>query len=115
VRVVVSTKKSASGMDKFGSVIYRTYMKLGSKYRSSLRAKTQLLNRLQCVIVVDAATHSQKDGVEGDRGSLMDVANAFVLFPHLLRNFLTFCSSADFCQRVDEGFFVLFHTCYAAS
>ena len=32
------------------------------------------------MIVVDVATHSQKDGVEGKRGSLKDGAEAFVLF-----------------------------------
>jgi len=53
-----------SGMDKFGSVIDRMNMKLGSKSLYSLRIKTQLLKRLQRVIVVDGATHSQKDGVE---------------------------------------------------
>ena len=36
---------------------------------SFLRVKTQLLKRLQCVIVVDGDTHSQKDGVEGNGGS----------------------------------------------
>jgi len=55
-------------------------MKLGSKFLNSLRIKTQLLKRLQRVIVVDSATHSQKDGEEGNRGSLDDGAEAFVLF-----------------------------------
>ena len=32
------------------------------------------------MIVVDVATHSQKDGVEGKRGSLKDGAQAFTLF-----------------------------------
>ena len=32
------------------------------------------------MIVVDGATHSQKDGMEGNRGSLEDGAEAFVLF-----------------------------------
>ena len=32
--------------------------------------------------VVDSATHSQKDGVEGNGGSLKDGAQAFVLFLH---------------------------------
>jgi len=59
----------ASGMDKFGSTIDRMNMKLGSKFLGSLRVKTQLLKRLQCVIVVDGDTHSQKDGVEGNGGS----------------------------------------------
>ena len=59
----------ASGMDKFGSTIDRMNMKLGSKFLGSLRVETQLLKRLQCVIVVDGDTHSQKDGVEGNGGS----------------------------------------------
>ena len=49
-------------MDKFGSVIDRMDMKLGSKFSNSLRIKAQLLKRLQRVIVVDSATHFQKDG-----------------------------------------------------
>ena len=32
------------------------------------------------MIVVDSATHSQKDGVKGNKGSLGDRAEAFVLF-----------------------------------
>ena len=52
----------------------------GSKFLSSLRVKTQLLKRVQRVIIVDGATHSQKDGVEGNGGSLKDGAEAFVLF-----------------------------------
>ena len=67
-------------MDKFGSVIGRMNMKLGSKFLNSLRIKTQFLERLQRVIVVDSATHSQKDGVEGNGGSLTDGAEAFVVF-----------------------------------
>jgi len=64
---------------KFGSVIDRLNMKLGSKFLNSLRIKTQLLKRLQRVIVVDSATHySQEDGVEGDGCSLEDGAEAFV-------------------------------------
>ena len=47
-----------SGMDKFGSVVDRMNMKLGSKFFSSLRVETQLLKKPQCVIVVDGATHS---------------------------------------------------------
>ena len=57
-------------MDEFGSVIDRMNMKLGSKFLNYLRIKTQLLKRLQRVIVVDGATHSKKDGVEGNGGSL---------------------------------------------
>ena len=34
------------------------------------------------MIVVDGATHSQKDGVEGNGGSLKGGAEAFVLFLH---------------------------------
>ena len=66
----------------FGSVIDRMKMKLGSKFLDSLRIRTQLLIRLQCVIVVNGATHSQKDGVEGNGGSLKDGAEAYMLFLH---------------------------------
>jgi len=38
-------------MDKFGSVIDRMQTRLESKFLSFLRVKTQLLDRLQCVIV----------------------------------------------------------------
>ena len=54
-------------------------MKLGSKFLDSLRIKTQLLKRLQREIVADCDTHSQKDGVEGNRGSLKGGAEAFML------------------------------------
>ena len=54
-------------------------MKLGSKFLNSLRIKTQLLKRLQRVIV-DGATHFQKDGVEGNGGSLKGGAEPFMLF-----------------------------------
>jgi len=58
-------------MDKCGSVIDRMNMKLGSKFLNTLGIQTQLIKRLQCVIVVNDATHSQKDGVD-----------AFVLLLH---------------------------------
>jgi hypothetical protein len=70
MRVDISAGKGTSGMNKFGSVIDRMNMKLGSKFISSLRIKTQLLKRLQRVIVVDGATHSQMDCVEGIPGSV---------------------------------------------
>ena len=73
-------KGTKSGLDKFGSVIDRMNMKLGSKFLSSLRIKIQLLKRLQRVIVVDGATPSQKDSVEGNGGSLKDGPEAFMLF-----------------------------------
>ena len=67
-------------MNNFGSVIGRMNMKLLSKFLNSLRIKTQLLKRLQRVIVVDSAIHSQKDGGESNRGSLKCGAQDFVLF-----------------------------------
>jgi hypothetical protein len=67
-------------MVEFGSITGRMNMRIGSKFLNSLRFKTPLLKRLQRVIVVDSATHSQKDGVEGNRGFLEDGAKAFVLF-----------------------------------
>jgi len=53
-------------------------MKLGSKFLTSLRVNTQIIKRLQGVSVVDGAIHSQKDGVEGNEGSLKDGAEAFI-------------------------------------
>jgi hypothetical protein len=50
------------------------YMKLGSKFVNFLRIKAQR------VFVVDGATQTQKDGVEGNGSSLEDGAAAFVLF-----------------------------------
>ena len=67
-------------MDKFGSVTDKMNMKLGSKFLDSLIIKAQLLKRLQRVIVVDGDTHSQKDGVESNRGSLKGGAEALMLF-----------------------------------
>jgi aspartate carbamoyltransferase regulatory subunit len=82
VRVDTSVEKGAFGTDNSGCVIDKMNMKLGSKFLSSLRIKTQLLKRHQGGIVVDGATHSQKDGVEGNGGSLKDGAEAFMLFLH---------------------------------
>ena len=65
MRVDNSAGKGTSRVDKFGSVIDRMNMKLRSKFLKSLRIKTQLLERLQRVIVEDGTAHSQKDGVEG--------------------------------------------------
>jgi hypothetical protein len=45
----VNNSKCAPGLDKFGSVVDRMYMKLGSKFLSSLRVMTPLLKRLQYV------------------------------------------------------------------
>ena len=80
MRVDNSARKGMSGMNKFGSVIDRMNMKLGSEFLNSLIFKTQLLKRLQRMIVVDSATYSQKDGVEANGGSLEDGAEAFLLF-----------------------------------
>ena len=75
MRVDNSAGKGTSGMNKFGSIIDRMNMKLGSKFLKSLRIKTQLLKRLQRVSVVDGATHTQKDDVESNGGSLENVAD----------------------------------------
>jgi hypothetical protein len=77
--IIVLERAWLSGMDKFGSGIDRMNMKLGGKIVNSWRIKTQLLKRLQRVIVVDAATHSQNDGVERNGGSLKGGAEAFML------------------------------------
>jgi hypothetical protein len=64
MRVDSSAGKGTSGMDMLGSVIDRMNMKLKSKFLNSLRIKTQLLKRPKRMIVVEGATHTQKDGVE---------------------------------------------------
>jgi predicted Rdx family selenoprotein len=46
----------------------------------NLRIKTQFLERLQSVSVVDGTTHTQKDDVEINGCSLENVAEVFVLF-----------------------------------
>jgi hypothetical protein len=61
VTVENSAGKGTSGMGKFGSVIDRMNMKLGSKFLNSLRIKAQLHSRLQRVVVVDGATQSLKN------------------------------------------------------
>ena len=55
-------------------------MELGGKLRNSLKIKTQFLERLQGVSVVNGAAHTQKDDVESNGGSLENVAEVFVLF-----------------------------------
>jgi hypothetical protein len=49
-------------------------MELGGKLLNSLRIKTQFLERLQSVSVVDGATHTPKNDVESNGGSLENVA-----------------------------------------
>jgi hypothetical protein len=81
MRVDNSTGKGTSGMDKFSSEVHRMHMELGGKLLNSLKIETQFLERLQSVRVVDGATHTQKNGVESNGGSLLEnVAEIFVLF-----------------------------------
>ena len=80
MRVDNSTGKGTSGMDKFSSEVHRVHMELGGNLVNSLRIKTQFLERIQSVSVVNGATHTQKDDVESNGGSLENVAEIFVLF-----------------------------------
>jgi len=80
MRVDNSTGKGTSGMDKFSSKVYRVHMELGGKLLNSLSIKTQFLERLLSVSVVDGAAHTQKDDVESNGDSLENVAKVFVLF-----------------------------------
>ena len=74
-----STGKGTSGMDKFSSKVHRVHMELGGKLLDSLRIKTQFLERLRSVSVVDGATrHTQKDDVESNGGSLENDAEIFI-------------------------------------
>jgi hypothetical protein len=79
MRVDNSTGKGTSGMDKVSSKVHRVHMELGGKLLNSLRIKTQFLERLQSVDVVDGAAHTQKDDVESNGGFLENVAKTFVL------------------------------------
>ena len=80
MRVDNSTGKGTSGMDKCSSTGHRVHIELGGKLLNSLRIKTQFFERLQSVSVVDGATHTQEDDVEGNGGSMENVAEIFVLF-----------------------------------
>jgi len=81
MRVDNRAGKGTSGMDKFSSEVHRVlHMELGGMLLNSLRIKTQFLDRLQSVSVVDGAAHTQKDDVESNGGSLENVAKVFVLF-----------------------------------
>jgi hypothetical protein len=77
IRVGNSAEKGMFGMDKFSSVIDKMNMKLGSKFLNSLRIKTQLLSRRQCVIDADGAP-TPKGCVESIGSSLKDGAEAFI-------------------------------------
>jgi hypothetical protein len=57
-------------------------MKLGGKLLNCLRIKAQLYKNLQRVSVVDGTTHSQKNDVESNKGSMENGAKVFVLFLH---------------------------------
>ena len=80
MRVDNSIGKGTSGMDKLSSEVHRVHMELGGKLLNSLKIKTQFLERLQSVSVVDDATRTQKNDVESNGGSLESVAQVFVLF-----------------------------------
>ena len=67
-------------MDKYSSKVHRMHMELGGKLLNSERIKTQFLERLQSVGVVDGAAHTRKDDVESNGGSLENVEEIFVLF-----------------------------------
>ena len=80
MRVDNSTGKGTFDMDKFSRKVHRVQMELGGKLLTSLRIKTQFIERLQSVSVVDGTAHTQKDDVESNGGSLENVAGIFVLF-----------------------------------
>jgi hypothetical protein len=50
----------------FSSEVHRVHMELGGKLLKSLRFKTQFLERLQSMSVVDGAAHTQKDDAESN-------------------------------------------------
>ena len=66
MRVINSTGKGTSCMDKYSSKVHRVRMELGGKLLNSLRIETMLFERLQSVGVVDGAAHTQKEDVRGE-------------------------------------------------
>ena len=60
MRVENSTGKGMSGMNKFSIEVHRVHTELGGKLLNSLGIKTQFLERLQSVSVVDGDAHTQK-------------------------------------------------------
>ena len=58
MRVDNSTGKATSGMDEINSEVHRVHMELGGDL-FNMRIKTQFLERLQSVGVVDGAAHTQ--------------------------------------------------------
>ena len=62
MRVDNSTGKGMSGIDKVSSKVHKVHIELGGKLLNSLRIKTQFLERLQSVSVVDGAAHIHPKG-----------------------------------------------------
>ena len=60
MRVDNNTGKGTSSMDKFSSKVHKVHMELGGKLLYSLRIKTQFLERLQNVSVVDGAVQLKR-------------------------------------------------------
>ena len=60
MRVDNSTGKDTSSMDKFSSKVHRLHMELGGKLLTSLKIKTQSLERLQSVSVVGNVTSPKR-------------------------------------------------------
>ena len=84
MRVDSSTGKGTSGMDKFSSKVHImiVHMELGGNLFHPLRIKTLFLERLQSASDVDGLvppSHTQKDDVESNGGSLENDAKVFVL------------------------------------
>jgi hypothetical protein len=67
-------------MDKLSSKLDKVHPVLGASCPVDfLIFKTQLLKRLQCVTVVNDATHTQEDVVQSNGSSLKNGAGMFVL------------------------------------
>jgi len=56
--IIVLERSRLVYMDKFSSKHHKVHMELGGKPLNSLRIKTQFLERLQSVSVVDGAAHT---------------------------------------------------------
>ena len=79
MRVDNSTGKGTSGMASLAAKFTECTWSLEASFLT-LRIKTQFLERLQSGSDVDGDIHTQKDDLEGNGGSLENVAEIFVLF-----------------------------------
>jgi hypothetical protein len=93
---LVSERARTPGMDKISVVVIRMHAH-GGNFVNSLRIKPHILERLQCVRVMDGATHTQVNYVEINRGSL---EKQYMTLLQLL------CGACWFCGLVSSRYLI---------